>query len=155
MLTRCCTKHSSETSENSFSNHSPVFTIHTPTLIWTNSDCVFIDSVLSILEYHRHKAPLSVCSHYACLLCWVMGATRPPRSAEVVVCGRPVASTAPAVLPTSTAVTPCLRGCVCTSGERAPHLGSAPCWPPAGGPQTNVPYGERRNLCPRRGGLSV
>ena len=26
-----------------------------------------------------------------------MGATRPPRSAEVVVCGRPVVSTAPAV----------------------------------------------------------
>ena len=59
--------------------------------------------------------------------CWVMGATRPPRSAEVVVCGRPVASTAPAVLPTSTAVTPCLRGCVCTSGERAPHLPDRTC----------------------------
>ena len=38
--------------------------------------------------------------------CWVMGAIRPPRSAEVVVCGRPVVSTATAVLPTSTASAP-------------------------------------------------
>eukprot|EP01046_Picozoa_sp_COSAG06_P017383 COSAG06_NODE_1179_length_10388_cov_7.454563_5_plen_91_part_00 len=36
-------------------------------------------------------------------VCWVMVVVRPPRLAEVVACGRPVASAAPTVLPTSTA----------------------------------------------------